>query len=407
MKLRKLNKNKKYLLACSFGPDSMALFNMLLKEGYNFEVAHLNYHLREESNLEEINLTSFCKQNNIKIHVKSINYIKGNVEERARNERYSFFEEIVKKENFDACLIAHNLDDLLETYLLQKERKNYVFFFGLKEVFYRNNVEFIRPLLNHRKEELLNYVKKENVPYSIDKSNFDVKYQRNKYRIEVVSKLNEKEFKEFLKEINLKNKSLKKEQKKCEKFIDSKNRINTKKTLSLSDEEFIKLFYVYLSKQEKFFKSFSKKEIFDLKEKISLKKRFKVVLDDKFYLFFEYNFLYISQIYNNKYCFELDKFGNKYFKFKKGKKYKEIFDKYDKILIHPVSDVEYYTYMGEKKKISHFFKDMKLPSMYRNIYPGVYSNKGEILYLPRYKEDFDHKKISFLDFSFEDLINYE
>ena len=34
-----LEKNKKYLLACSYGPDSMALFDMLLKEGYRFAVA--------------------------------------------------------------------------------------------------------------------------------------------------------------------------------------------------------------------------------------------------------------------------------------------------------------------------------------------------------------------------------
>ena len=48
-----LDKNQKYLLACSHGPDSMALFYMLKEEGYNFAVAHVNYHLREESNLEQ------------------------------------------------------------------------------------------------------------------------------------------------------------------------------------------------------------------------------------------------------------------------------------------------------------------------------------------------------------------
>ncbi len=30
------DKDKTYILACSFGPDSMALFHMLLKEGYKF-----------------------------------------------------------------------------------------------------------------------------------------------------------------------------------------------------------------------------------------------------------------------------------------------------------------------------------------------------------------------------------
>ncbi|HOH94654.1 MAG TPA: ATP-binding protein, partial [Bacilli bacterium] len=40
-----LDHNKKYLLACSYGPDSMALFSLLLKGNYNFVVAHINYGL--------------------------------------------------------------------------------------------------------------------------------------------------------------------------------------------------------------------------------------------------------------------------------------------------------------------------------------------------------------------------
>ena len=59
----KLDKSKRYLLACSFGPDSMALFDMLLKENYSFEVAHVNYHLREESDFEEISLQKFLFEN--------------------------------------------------------------------------------------------------------------------------------------------------------------------------------------------------------------------------------------------------------------------------------------------------------------------------------------------------------
>ena len=50
-------KNSKILLACSYGPDSMALFDMLLKQVGNngFEVAHVNYRLREESD-DELNI---------------------------------------------------------------------------------------------------------------------------------------------------------------------------------------------------------------------------------------------------------------------------------------------------------------------------------------------------------------
>ena len=44
--------NKTYLLGCSGGPDSMALFALLKENKINFEVAHVNYHLREEADKE-------------------------------------------------------------------------------------------------------------------------------------------------------------------------------------------------------------------------------------------------------------------------------------------------------------------------------------------------------------------
>ena len=62
-----LDKNKRYLLACSFGPDSMALFDMLKKEGITFEVAHVNYHLREESDSEETALRGYCKNQRVRL----------------------------------------------------------------------------------------------------------------------------------------------------------------------------------------------------------------------------------------------------------------------------------------------------------------------------------------------------
>ena len=51
-----LDKSKKYLLACSSGPDSMALFYLLVKNGYDFACAIVNYHIRKESDEEVASL---------------------------------------------------------------------------------------------------------------------------------------------------------------------------------------------------------------------------------------------------------------------------------------------------------------------------------------------------------------
>ena len=116
-----LEKNRHYLLACSFGPDSMALFDMLLKEGYKFSVAHVNYHLRKESNEEESKLRDFCDEHNIGIYVRDVNEVLGesNLEMKCREIRYNFFIGVMKENKFDALLVAHQEDDLIETYLMQ------------------------------------------------------------------------------------------------------------------------------------------------------------------------------------------------------------------------------------------------------------------------------------------------
>ena len=49
----KYDKSYPYLIACSGGPDSMALLDMLLKDNFNIIIAHVNYKTRDESDAEE------------------------------------------------------------------------------------------------------------------------------------------------------------------------------------------------------------------------------------------------------------------------------------------------------------------------------------------------------------------
>ena len=204
-----LDKNKKYILACSYGPDSMALFSYLIKEKIYFEIAHVNYHILKQANDDEIGIRNEAKKYNIKVHVLETNMPKGvNEEDRAREIRYEYFKEVAIKTNIKDVLVAHNEDDLIETYLLQKERNNIVSYFGLKEVLNRNEYNVIRPLLGYTKKELLDYCKINQIPYSIDPSNSDVKFKRNKYRKEVINNLTKDDRINLLREIDKKNKEI-------------------------------------------------------------------------------------------------------------------------------------------------------------------------------------------------------
>ena len=205
-----LDKNKTYLLACSYGPDSMALFSMLLNEGYKFEAAFVNYHLREESNDEQRGFIAFCDQKNIKYHILDVkeNPI-GNVESWCRKIRYEFFKKIIKQNGLDGLVVGHHQDDHLETYLLQKQRNSIVNCFGLNEKTMIFDVDVYRPLLNYSKKELLECCEKNSIPFSIDKTNLENHYSRNIIRHNVVEKMSKEEREKLLKEIDSKNNELK------------------------------------------------------------------------------------------------------------------------------------------------------------------------------------------------------
>ena len=201
-----LNKKEKYILACSYGPDSMCLFDLLIKGKFNFCVAHVNYHLRQEESEEVEDLKRICKDNKIKLYIKDFYMPLGvNEEGWAREVRYKYFVELANELKINNVLIAHNEDDLIETFLIQKKRRGIVSYYGLNKEIQIENVKFLRPLLNYKKEDLLKYCNNYNVHYGFDFSNFDTKYLRNNLRRNIVVKLTNTERHNLLNEIKILN----------------------------------------------------------------------------------------------------------------------------------------------------------------------------------------------------------
>ncbi|MFZ9196846.1 MAG: tRNA lysidine(34) synthetase TilS [Bacilli bacterium] len=175
--------NKTYLLAVSFGPDSMALLHRFYREGYRIEVAHINYHLRSESNLEQSQLEQYCLHHDIPLHVLDVKtFPKGNLQEEARKIRYDFFKKIALEIKADAILTAHHQDDDLETAIMQHQRSTLYEYFGIRPVGFWEGMKVYRPLLNQTKQNLIEYCHEYNVPYAIDSSNAKLIYQRNRIR---------------------------------------------------------------------------------------------------------------------------------------------------------------------------------------------------------------------------------
>lgn len=173
-----------YYVACSGGVDSMVLLSVLHQLGKTIHVLHVNYHLRgEASDLDQQVIEDFCAQHAIPYSIHSVELSKelengGNLQDLARNVRYTFFKEKAL-EILSKIVLAHHADDQLELFLLNIARKSGVM--GLSCMLPEYG-RIIRPLLPFSKQEILEFAVKEEIVWREDASNQSNKYRRNSIR---------------------------------------------------------------------------------------------------------------------------------------------------------------------------------------------------------------------------------
>lgn len=195
-----------FLVAVSGGSDSMALLAMYRNE--DIVVAHVNYGIRKQAQKETDIVVQYCEKHNIPYEIYYAPQIKkGNFQQEARKLRYAFFKECCKKYKCDKVLVAHHLDDVIETYYLQKQRGSIPNYYGLLQKSNVYGLCVVRPLLQYTKEELRAFCVQNNIAYKDDESNFQLKYARNKIRHNIVNSLTKAQKTQILQEIAVANKA--------------------------------------------------------------------------------------------------------------------------------------------------------------------------------------------------------
>lgn len=190
------DKDAKLLLAVSGGGDSMAMLDLLYKEGYHCEVAHVNFQLRGvHSDRDEALVKTVCKSKGLKLHSMRIStrlYALENklsIEMAAREIRYDFFEKILKSEQLDCVAVAHHHNDVVETFFINLLRGT-----GLKGLggIAPKNGNVVRPLLSLTHQDLVSYLDEHNLEYCTDETNFDTTILRNEIRHHIIPDFEEK-----------------------------------------------------------------------------------------------------------------------------------------------------------------------------------------------------------------------
>ncbi len=182
-KITKINTTKN-LLAFSGGVDSSALFFILLENKIPFDIAIVNYNQREQSKEEIQYAKNLAKQYEKQLFIKEVVIeSNSNFEKKARDIRYSFFEEIITQNSYETLITAHQLNDKLEWFLMQFSKgAGLVELLSFEEFIQKEKYQIFKPLINTSRVDIEKYLEEKNIEYFIDETNCDEKYKRNYFR---------------------------------------------------------------------------------------------------------------------------------------------------------------------------------------------------------------------------------
>ncbi|MCX6809088.1 MAG: tRNA lysidine(34) synthetase TilS [Candidatus Berkelbacteria bacterium] len=183
---------EKIAVAVSGGSDSICLLEILYrlqeKHDFNLLACHFNHKLRGlASDRDQGFVEKFCEKRGIELitgEAEAANLYKS--EEIARDFRYSFFEKFLREGRADKIAIAHNQNDLAETFLLRLLRGS-----GLRGLqgMPLARPGFIRPLLYISRNEIEQFLEENRLASRLDATNLLTTYSRNRLRLETIPAL--------------------------------------------------------------------------------------------------------------------------------------------------------------------------------------------------------------------------
>lgn len=166
---------QRFIVSLSGGVDSMVLIYIIRQLGYEVIGLHINYNNRPETIIEQQFLEEWCKSNNIRLHIRSIDDIKRAECKRTyyeimtRKIRFEFYRQILADEGCSHILLAHHKDDIIENIFANVCRgRNILDLAVIRKSATIDNIDIMRPMLDFYKDAIYSFAHTNQIPYFKD-----------------------------------------------------------------------------------------------------------------------------------------------------------------------------------------------------------------------------------------------
>jgi tRNA(Ile)-lysidine synthase len=175
------------VVGLSGGADSVALLSALTALGYDCTAVHCHFGLRdaEEADRDLAHAEAVARQlgagfRSVRFATRQYMAEHGvSAEMACRELRYDFFEQVRAAVGAEATAVAHHRDDNIETLFLNLLRGAGLH--GVRAMLPRSG-NVIRPMLECRRSEILEYLQQRGLTYVTDSTNAKNDFQRNRLR---------------------------------------------------------------------------------------------------------------------------------------------------------------------------------------------------------------------------------
>ncbi|MHA7812797.1 MAG: tRNA lysidine(34) synthetase TilS [Phycisphaerales bacterium] len=183
--------DRRTLVACSGGADSVALALVLSQIPGSCVIAHIRHDIRQESEtLADLrHVRHLASRWGVEFTSRDIRVLNssGNLEANARQHRYAALSELAAEHSCPYIATGHHADDQLETLLLHLMRGSGLrAMSGMDARSTRDGAVLLRPMLDVTHQELLELLTRAGTPWREDPTNQDTSLSRNRIRHELI-----------------------------------------------------------------------------------------------------------------------------------------------------------------------------------------------------------------------------